>query len=177
MMKFKALIAVAIAILTIPVAAQETSDYRRHGNCTVGTMSDPMSDESGAFLFCESGTTILVIGRSPGQSAMEIGIQTSLTKMVADNSSLAELSQFAKEEVKFRVDQGEILTGVGRLSKDGFIYIEDNSLIREIMQKISNGQKLHFSISETPTETVLLEGAKEAMEDMKRRLEPEEDSR
>ena len=170
-MKFKSLIVVAILILTIPVAAQEVSDPMRHGDCITGTMSDPMSDESGAFVVCGSEPTIFVIVREPGRSGMQMAIQTSLTKMVADNSSLTELSQLSKSEVKFRVDKGEILTGFGHLSKDGSLYIGDNSLAKEIMQKISNGQKLHFSIDGTHTETVLLRGAKEAVEDMKRRLE------
>ncbi len=176
-MKFKSLVVVAILILTIPVAAQEPSDYRRHGNCVSGTMSDPMSDESGAFFFCGSEPTILFIGQEPGQLGLQIGIQTNLTKMVADNSTLEELKQASNSEVKFRVDKGEILTGRGRLFKDGLLYILNDSLANEIMQEISNGQKLHFSIDDTATETIQLEGAKEAVQDMRRRLEPEKADR
>ena len=172
-MKVKSLIVVAILTFTLPVVAQ---DYVRYGNCVTGTMSDPMSDESGARVVCGSEASIFIIGREPGRSGMQMAIQTSLTKMVADSSSLAELSQLSKAEVKLRVDKGEILTGSGHLFKDGFLYIEDNALAEEIMQKISNGQKLHFSIEDTPTETIQLGGAKEAVEDMRKRLESEEAS-
>ena len=173
-MKFKCLIVVAILTSTIPVGAQEFSDYRRYGNCMTGTMSDPMSDESGAFFFCGSEPTIFIIAQEASHLGMYIGIQTNLTKMVADSYSLEELQQSPNSEVKFRVDKEKILTGSGHLFKDGFLYIEDNSLAEELMQKVSNGQKLHFSIDDTPTETILLGGAKEAVEDIRKRLESEE---
>ena len=176
-MKFKSLIIVAILTLTIPVVAQEFSDYSKHGNCMTGTMSDPMSNESGAFFFCGSEPTLFIILQEASHLGITIGIQSDMTKMVADGYSLEDLQQFPNTEVKLRVDKEKILTGSGRIFKDGFLYIEDKSLAEEITQMISNGQKLHFSIDDTPTETIQLGGAKEAVEDMRRRLESEEVNR
>ena len=118
------------------------------------------------------------IGQEPGQLCLQMGIQTNLTKMLADNSTLEELlKQASNLEVKFRVDKREILTGRGALSKDGTLNILNNSLANEIIQEISSGQKLHFSIEGTATETIQLKGAKEAVQDMRRRLEPEKADR
>ena len=169
-MKFKSLVVLAVVTLTIPVAAQEFSDYARHGNCVTGTASDPMSDESGAFFVCGSEPTVIVIGRLPGQLGLAIAVQTNVTKTVAEKSTLEEIGQISNSEVKFRVDKGEILTGHGYLSQDGLINVENDSLAKQIAQEISDGQKLHFSIDDTGTETIQLEGANEAVEDMRRRL-------
>ena len=172
-MKFKTLILFAILALSLPIAAQEFSDYRRHGNCMTGTISDPMSDASGAFVFCGSEPTVFVIAQEAVHLGMYLGIQSTITKMVADGYPLEELRQFPDSEVKLRIDKGKILTASGRFFKDGFLYIEDNALAEEIMRQISNGQKLHFSIDDTPTETIQLGGAQDAVGDMRERLKSE----
>lgn len=55
--------------------------------------------------------------------------------------------------------------------KDEFFYIRDNSLAERIIQKITEGKKLHFSIENFLTHTILLGDAKKAVEDMRKRLE------
>ena len=166
-------ICAAVFILAIPVGSQELSDVKHHGNCATGTLSDPMSDELGAFLFCGTEPTILLVALEPGQMGLQVAVLSSLTKTVAENSTLDEVRQISDSEVKFRVDKGGIFAGRGYLAKDGFLYMENDALAKEIMQKISGRQKLHFSIDGTATETIELQGSKEAVEDMKRRLQGE----
>ena len=169
-MKFKSL-AVLLFIFAIPVVAQQFSDFRDYGDCGTVTISDPMTDEVGAIVFCGFELPRIAFVREPGRAVMDIQIETDLTKRVGDAYSLNELQQFADLEVKIRLDRDEILVGSGRFRKDGFFSINDNSLALKVVLEMPNRQKLHFSIDGTPTETIDLQGAKEAVEDIKRRLE------
>lgn len=170
MMKFKSLI-VSLFIFAIPVVAQEPSDFENYGDCGTVTISDPMMDEAGAVVFCGFEAPSIAFIRAPGRAVMHIEIETEVTKRVGDGYSITELQQFADSEIKFRVDRGEIHVGSGRFQKAGFFSINDNSFALKVIFEIPNGQKLHFSIDDMPTETIMLQGAKEAVEDMKRRLE------
>lgn len=90
--------------LSFLLHAQEFSDYKRYGNCTTATIYDPMSDESGALLFCGSKPIIFSIIQEPTNPDMYIAIQTNGTIIMADSYSLTELQQF-ENEVKIRVDK------------------------------------------------------------------------
>ena len=156
--------------LSFLISAQEFSNPKKYGDCVTITMFDPMSDESGAIIFCGSDPTLFSIIQEAANLDLYIGIQTIETKIVADTYSFVELQQFEDSEVKLRVDREEILIGYGSFLIDGFFYIRDHSLAEILLKKITEGQKLYISIDDNLTFTISLAGAREAVRDMRKRL-------
>ena len=173
MMMLKALV-VLVAVFAGAAVGQETQDVKRHGACVVWTETDPMSDEVGAWVVCATqpeAETMFVLGRAVDSPNMTVGFHSEEAKYVADNTPLDDLISFTPSAIRFRVDQGDILTSSGKLGRDGFFYIEDGTLAEALLDQISKGEKLHCAIENFRTYTLDLDGAKDAVADLRERLQ------
>ena len=171
MVLFKVLIAAVVLAAALPAAGQEYSDYKQFGDCQTATASDPILGQVGAYFLCGREETYFGGGQDPSRpGVIEVGVQTEGTKRMADETPLQELAQYGPLEVKFRVDDGEILTGSGPITIDGYIYVRNDALARELIRQVAAGQKLHFSIAGQLSHTIDLNGSAAAVADMLRRL-------
>ena len=174
MTTLKALV-VVLAVLAATAVAQETRDAKWHGLCLVYTEADPMSDEVGAGFFCKGESEeepLLYIAKRVGSSTFTVGVGSKTTERVADNTPLDELQAFAPSEVRYRVDDGDILTRSANVAADGVFYVAEDALAEALLEQVPKGEKFHFAIENFRTYTILLHGAKEAVADFQERLAP-----
>ena len=170
MMRLKTLL-VAVIVLAGTAVALEPSDYKAYGNCTTATITDPMSDETGAVFFCNTGAAIFGISRDPGDTVLTVGVLNEATKEVAGHFSLGELAESHGIEVRLRVDKGEVHAASAQLAADGFLYIHDGVLAKVLIKQVAGGRKLYFSVQGSASDTVDLDGPAAAIDGMTRRLQ------
>ena len=105
-------------------------------------------------------------------TAMTVAVKNHVTKYAAEATLMRDLSQFVGTEVRFRVEEGDVLTGTGNLRTDGVIYTSDSSgtLGLQLLDPVASGQKLYFSVAPQPSDVIDLDGAKEVVADMVERL-------
>ena len=189
MMLRKALIvAVLVLAVALPTVGREYTDVTNYGNCKVGSIVDPISDDTGAYFFCGSPPLTILFFWEPGDERLSLAIQTEGTKRVADTVPSYELGRYNNARVRFRVDRGDVLNGNGyRLEQDGLLHMQEfigsdgrSLFFMKLLSHIRNGTKLHMSIDGGASDTIELHGASEAVPDFSGRLKltlvPEADS-
>ena len=179
MMMLKVLV-VAVATLAVATSAigQERKDAESYGAWLVWSELHPMNDAVGAWAFCSNRperTRFFGLGQPAGWPLIGVSVASESSLKIAQDPPhpWPDVEAFLSPmQIRFRVDQGEVLAGTGYLKRNGFYYVWDEALVEAIMDQIPTGEKVHFAFGDSlHTHTIALDGARDAMADLRKRLQ------
>lgn len=162
-------IGIALVIAALPVGAavqaDDTVNERRYGNCYVSTHIDALTDEEAHTLSCtEVGA--LMIRLTPivvtlvwfGNGTAGVGFSAGLAFHLESHIDVA-----------WRIDKGEVRTGIWLVSDTGFAGTKDRSVFDTLMDELPAGKRIVIKVGNEKA-IISLDGSAAAVKDFRSRI-------